>query len=243
VTADRWGLFVSRKQILIALGAIVLIAIAVTASLWWPRSSAEAGTTPRSGKGFQIIASDHTMGNPKAQTVLIEYAAPICPHCARFEENVFPKIKKNYIDTGKVYYVFRVFPLSPYDGAAEKLARCLPKDRYFSFIDMLFRGQPKWDPEYAEQNAALQTPDGVRAALVQMAGNAGMSQSRADHCISDTSLDDQINNVAVDGQNRYNVSSTPTFVLDGKAMDPPYMREWGYDDMAQLLDQALAAKK
>ena len=110
---------------------------------------------------------------PRPVLVLIEYAAPICPHCARFNEGVSAKIKKTYIDTGKIYYVFRVFPLSPYDGQAEKLARCMPADKYFSFIDLLFRSQPKWDPEYAAQNSALQTPEGVKAALVKMAGDSG----------------------------------------------------------------------
>jgi protein-disulfide isomerase len=233
----------SRKQTLIALCAAALAAVVVTGYFVLPRSSAETARAPRSGSNFEITAADHTLGDPKAGLVLIEYAAPICPHCARFEANVFPKLKKNYIDTGKVYFVFRIFPLSPYDGAAEKLARCLPADKYFSFMDMLFRNQPKWDPEYAAQNGALGTPDGVHAAMVRMAGTAGLSPERAQHCMSDPALDAHINTVAIEAQNRYKINSTPSFVLDGNPVPPPYMREWAYEDMANVLDTALAAKK
>ena len=106
---------------------------------------------------------------------MLEYAAPACPHCARFDETVFPLLKKNYIDTGKVFYIFRVFPIMPADGAAEAIARCLPADKYFRFIDLLFRNQKIWDPEYGVTD--------VRGGLVQMARIAGMScrKSRSVH--------------------------------------------------------------
>ena len=107
------------------------------------------------------------MGNPKAKVVLIEYAAPTCPHCAHFNETVFPQLKQKYIDTGKVYYVFRVFPLHPSDVAAEAMAVCLPKDSYFQFIDLLFRNQKDWDWEYQVQD--------IHGGLVKMGRIAGMT--------------------------------------------------------------------
>ncbi len=64
--------------------------------------------------------------------VFIEYTAPTCSHCAALQRDHLPLIKANYIDTGKILYVFRVFPLNPADGAAEKVARCLPEDKYFA---------------------------------------------------------------------------------------------------------------
>ena len=69
--------------------------------------------------------------------------ARIAPH---FNNEIMPEIKKSYIDTGKVLYVFRVYPIGAPDGVAEKLARCMPKAKYFPFMDQLFRTQPEWDP-------------------------------------------------------------------------------------------------
>src|SRR3954462_7762649 len=82
--------------------------------------------------GYVISPLDRTVGNRKAPVVLIEYAAPVCPHCAAFEIQDFPSLKAKYIDTGKVFYVFRVFPIRPGDGPAEKLAGCLPAENYLA---------------------------------------------------------------------------------------------------------------
>jgi len=234
---------VSRTQILIALGIAVLIALGAGAWLVFFRSGANAPTVPVSGRGYEVVASDRTLGDPKAKLVLIEYAAPICPHCARFNANVFALVKRNYIDTGKVYYVFRVFPLAAADGAAEKLARCLPKSRYFEFLDLLFRNQTQWDPEYGESTPVLQTEAGVHAGLLKIAAMAGLGADQADKCINSTADDDRINKVGMEALSRYGINSTPSFVLDGALMEPPYLREWTYDDMAKGLDDALAAKR
>src|SRR5579863_3661123 len=118
-------------------------------------------TAAAAGPGYTLTDHDRTMGNAKAKLVLIEYAAPSCPVCAQFNSATFPQLKADYIDTGKVYYLFRLFPLRADDAAAEKIARCLPEDKYFPFIDLLFRNQPKWDVEYAQENPALGTPQGV----------------------------------------------------------------------------------
>ena len=108
--------------------------------------SGSAGGSTASGPGFTLVATDRTMGNPKAPVVLIEYGAPSCPICAYFAQNEFPQLKQNYIDTGKIFYVFRVFPAARrWTAMSEKMARCLPEDKYFAFIDLLLRNQPKWD--------------------------------------------------------------------------------------------------
>ena len=136
----------SRNQLIIVVVAVVIVVGAAVAYYAWPSGSSTQAAIPASGSGgagYALTADDHTMGNPKAKVVLIEYAAPTCPHCAHFDETVFPQIKQKYIDTGKVYYVFRVFPLHPSDAAAEAMAVCLPRDNYFQFIDLLFRNQPQ----------------------------------------------------------------------------------------------------
>ena len=232
----------SRKQIFIAAGIAVAVVLAAGGWFFFIHSRADAPAVALSGQGFEVTTSDRTIGDPKAKLVLIEYAAPICPHCARFSANVFPQVKKNYIDTGKVLYVFRVFPLAAADGAAEKLARCVPRGRYFEVIDLLFRNQPLWDPEYGEQTAALQTPEGVHAGLIKIAAMAGLSAAEADKCMNSSADDERINKVGMEAQSRYNINSTPSFVLDGALLQPPYMTEWSYDDIAKALDSALAGK-
>ncbi|HEX4271730.1 MAG TPA: thioredoxin domain-containing protein [Rhizomicrobium sp.] len=230
----------SRKQITIALGIAAVIVLAGIGFFFGGHSGPKPAMAGNAG--FEILPTDRTLGNRNAKVVLIEYAAPVCPHCARFNANVIPTVRKNYVDTGKVLYVFRVYPLAPADGVAEKLARCLPQDKYFSFIDLLFRNQEKWDPEYAQVNAALQTPEGVRAGLLELARSEGMSDSQFDSCIASTAEDDRINKVGNDAQTRYHVGSTPSFVLDGTVLSGPYMREWNAQDMTNALDSALAKK-
>ena len=222
----------SKKQIFILLGLVVLVAAGAAAWYFMGNSGDSAtATTAGSGPGYTLTTRDRTLGNPKAPVVVLEYAAPSCPVCAHFNENTFPQFKQNYIDTGKVYYVFRVFPLRSDDGAAEKIARCLPEDKYFPFIDLLFRNQSKWDVEYGVQD--------VRGELARMARVAGLSADQADKCMDDTSLDSTINQVAQDGGDKYNITGTPTIVVAGVAQpsgDIPY------DSLKKTLDAALAKK-
>jgi protein-disulfide isomerase len=194
-----------------------------------PASAASAG-----GPGYTVTADDMTIGNPKAKVVFIEYAAPICPHCARFSADVMPQITKGYIDTGKVFYVFRVYPLAPADGVAEKLAQCLPKAKYFPFMDQLFKNQQSWDPEYG-LNA-----DQQREGLLQQARIAGMSEAQFNTCIADTKQDEIINKVAADGQAKYNITGTPTLVVNGAVVSPGMVPT--ADQMRGFLDAALAGR-
>jgi len=179
-----------------------------------------------------ITDHDMTLGNPKAKVVFIEYAAPMCPHCAHFNNDILPAIKKDYIDTGKVFYVFRVFPIGAPDGVAEKLARCLPKDKYFPFMDQLFHSQPQWDPEYGVTD--------VRGALLQQAKTAGMSEEQFNSCNAETKEEDIINKVAGDGQAKYNITGTPTVVVNGVNVSPGMVPT--LDEMRGYLDKALAGK-
>jgi protein-disulfide isomerase len=218
---------VSRKTIFILLGLFVLIAAAGIGYYLTSGSGGSAG-----GQGYEIEASDRTLGNPRAKVVLIEYAAPSCPVCAAFNAQSFPQLKEKYIDTGKIFYVFRVFPLRSDDGAAEKIARCLPEDKYFSFIDLLFKNQPKWDVEYG-----VQSPQGVHDGLVLLGRIAGMSAEQVDQCMNNKAEDDRINKVSSDGESRYSITGTPTFILNGTSVGSGNIP---FDTMAKLLNTELA---
>ncbi|HWY61038.1 MAG TPA: thioredoxin domain-containing protein [Rhizomicrobium sp.] len=227
------------RQISILLGLLVL-ALACGIAWWFLGQQGDGGAASAGGgPGYTLTASDRALGNPKAKVVLIEYAAPTCPVCAHFNSDTLPQIKTDYIDTGKVYYVFRLFPLRSDDGAAEKIARCLPEDKYFPFIDLLFRNQPKWDVEYSQENPALATPQGVHDGLVLLGRIAGMSADKADQCMKDTALDSSINQVAQDGGQKYNITGTPTIVVDGVAQPSGFI---AYDALKKIIDTALAKK-
>jgi len=200
----------SRSQIVVAGLAAPLVALVL---LWLGlgRSSATAA------RDADLFAFDHIMGSPRAPVVLVEYAAPSCPHCARFNAEVFPKLKRRYIDTGKVRYVLRVYPISPVDGAVEGIANCLPADNYFAFIDLLFRNQKQWDPEYGVMD--------VHGALVSLGVGAGLSAEKVDRCIADKATADRINLIAQDGVTKYNIRSTPTLVING-AVQPAGFVPW-----------------
>lgn len=219
----------SRKSLFILLGLVVLI-VAGGLGYYFMNDSSDAAAA--SGQGYEIVPSDRTLGNPKAKVVLIEYGAPSCPVCANFNAQSFPELKAKYIDTGKIFYVFRVFPLRPDDGTAEKIARCLPEDKYFSFIDLLFKNQPKWDVEYG-----VQSPEGVHDGLVLLGRIAGMSAQQVDQCIQNKAEDDRINKVSSDGEARYSITGTPTFILDGTNVGSGNMP---FDTMAKLIDAELA---
>ena len=149
----------TRNQLFIVIAALVIVAVVGVLYFVNPFGSSAPESTPETASGttpgFTLVADDRTLGSPKAPLTIIEYAAPTCPHCAHFDETVFPTLKRDYIDTGKVYYVFRVFPLHPSDGAAEAMARCLPVDQYFQFIDMMFRNQAQWDWENGVQDIQI----------------------------------------------------------------------------------------
>lgn len=210
----------------------VVAALLAGGGAWYFLSGSSDSATAAPQAGDPITDQDMTMGNPKAKVVFIEYAAPMCPHCAHFNSEIMPGIKKDYIDTGKVLYVFRVFPIGAPDGVAEKLARCMPKAKYFPFMDQLFHNQPQWDPEYGVQDVA--------GALLQQARTAGMSEEQFNACVADTKQEAIINKVASDGQLRYNITGTPTIVVNGVNVSPG--RVPTLEQMRGHLDAALAGK-
>jgi protein-disulfide isomerase len=219
----------TRKHWIIS--AALVLALAAASSGAWYLSHADddiiqpaaAATSP----GYTVTPHDMTLGNPKAKAVMIEYAAPICPHCAHFNATVMPLLKKNYIGPGKLFYVFRVFPLQAADGAAEKLARCMPKERYFPFMDQLFANQKDWDPEYGVT--------GVRGALVKQVAKQGMSEAQFNACLKDPKPDAMINKVAQEGIDRYHLDHTPTVVLNGTVQ-----ADATWDSLKPAIDKALA---
>jgi len=154
-----------------------------------------------------VSLPDMALGPANAQVTVTEFASMTCPHCAAFNENVFPKIKSEYIDTGKIRYVFREFPLDIKAAAGAMLARCIAKDdagKYFAVTDLLFRQQADW----AMKNTA--------ETLMRIGKQAGLSQEAVENCLKDQSLLDKIAADQKYAAEILKVNSTPTFFINGE---------------------------
>jgi protein-disulfide isomerase len=226
---------VNRNQYLLAL--IVLAVVILGGAAWYvfygegvSDGAATAGTTTRGN--FTLTSYDRAQGNPKAPLLVLEYAAPTCPHCAHFDTAIFPQFKKEWIDTGKTYYVFRVFPLNAVDVAVEGIARCMPPEHYFDFIDLMYRNQSKWDPD------GYQIAD-VHGALIQMAQLAGMDAAKADACMNNMDTAKKTNDIAADAQKNYLIEHTPTIFANGHEVDDTIE---SYDTFNAALKTAASSK-
>ena len=150
---------------------------------------------------------DMALGPANASVTITEYASMTCPHCAAFNETVFPKIKSEYIDTGKVRYVFREFPLDIKAAAGSMLARCIAKDdsgKYFAVVDMLFRQQNDWVTKNTTET------------LARIGKQAGLSQQAVEDCLKDQALLDKIAADQKFANEVLKVNSTPTFFINGE---------------------------
>jgi protein-disulfide isomerase len=146
---------------------------------------------------------DMALGDPKAPCTIIEYASMTCPHCATFHMTTYPELKKRYIDTGKVRFIFREFPLDQLALAAFLLARCAGPDKYFPMIETLFQQQKEW---------VTQKP---LPPLLAIAKQAGMSEQAFNECLQDKKLIDGLEDVRQRGM-KLGVQSTPSFFINGK---------------------------
>jgi protein-disulfide isomerase len=152
-----------------------------------------------------VSLSEMALGPANATVTITEFASITCPHCAAFNANVFPKIKAAYIDTGKVRYVFREFPLDPVAAASSVLSRCIANGdsaKYFAVTDMLFRQD--W--------SKVAKP---RETLNQIGKQAGLDEQQVGACLKDEALFNQIVAERVYASNKLGINATPTFLING----------------------------
>lgn len=164
-------------------------------------------------------------GDPNAKVTVIEYLSMTCPHCAHFHATTYPMLKEKYIDTGKVYFVLREFPLDALAAAGFMLARNAPGDKYFEVVDVLFKQQKEW----------AYTEDPV-SALRNIAKQFGYAPATFDSTLSDQKLLDDINATRARGADVFGVNSTPTFFINGERMRGALSPE----DMQKKVDALLA---
>jgi protein-disulfide isomerase len=177
---------------------------------------------------------DMTLGSANARATLIEYASATCPHCAHFHETVWDQLKANYIDTGKLRFIFREFPTPPEAVAVAgfQLSRCggATPEQYFARLGEIFRQQ--------HDMFASGTMEGVRAKLLEIGASSGLSEQQVMQCISDDAGPERIRRIE-DGSRQFNVTGTPTLILNGRKLEDP--RALTYEGLSQMIDQALAS--
>ena len=156
-----------------------------------------------------------------AKVTVVEYASATCPHCAAFHKDVWPKLKADYIDTGKIRFIFREFPLNDPALAAFMIARAAPKESYFPLIGVFFDTLETWAKEPAE-------------GLLNIAKQAGFTQEKFDATLKDEKLAKGIMEIR-DGGVKFGVQGTPTFFVNGK----PLRGEVTYDNFKAEIDKLL----
>jgi protein-disulfide isomerase len=155
--------------------------------------------------GPRLEGNDMVMGAPNAPITMIEYASLTCPHCARFQADVLPRLKTEYVETGKVKFIFRDFPLDRMALNAQMLARCAGPERFFGFLDVFFAQQANW---------TRGTPDQMMQSLRRLARTGGMSEAQMDQCLADQSVQNIILTNAMTGEREHKVQATPTLVIN-----------------------------
>ena len=157
-----------------------------------------------------VTDEDMSMGSPTAKVTVIEYASASCPHCARWNNDVFPQFKAKYIDTGKVRYVYREFLTPPIEVASAGflLARCAGKDKYFPVLDAIYHNQ-----------AQMYESGDIRGGLLRIAQSVGMNEKQFNDCITNDDALKALNDRVEKAQKEAKITGTPTFFFNGERYD------------------------
>jgi protein-disulfide isomerase len=205
--APIWSkpLIITRRAFTAALSLTGLAALAGLSPLRLIAEALAQGATAAE-VAKPVSLPDMAIGPKDAPVTITEYASMTCPHCAAFNEKVFPQIKSEYIDSNKIRYVFREFPLDIKAAAGSMLARCIAKDdagKYFAVVDMLFRQQNDWVLKNTTET------------LTRIGKQAGLSQQAVEDCLKDQALLDKIVADQKYASEVLKVDSTPTFFING----------------------------
>jgi protein-disulfide isomerase len=208
-------LMFTRRSLLLATagGAVALFGL--------PAVAQKKGPTPAEVNVSDLMQAgplpDLAMGKEDAPVTIVEYASMTCGHCANFHNTVFPKLKEKYVDTGKVRFIMREFPLDNLAAAASMLARCAGGDKTYPMIEVLFQKQEQW--AFVRGNPVPE--------LFKFAKQAGFTQESFDKCLTDQALLEQVTSIRTRANEKFGVNSTPTFFINGKRMqDAPTLESF-----------------
>jgi protein-disulfide isomerase len=214
-----------RKILILASGVLCATTVVGGFPQTPPLRAAPLETTPVQlaqavSPELQPTADDHVMGNADAAVTVVEYASMTCPHCAAFHIDTLPELKKKYVDTGKVRFIYRDFPLDQIALQAAQIAECSGKDRYFGVVDVIFRTQAQW--------AAGKDPIAELGKTLRI---AGITEADIKTCLADQKLATTIVTERQVGE-KAGVNATPTLFINGQ--------RWNGARTVEAIDEALA---
>ncbi len=190
--------------------AALVAALAAVAITSCSTSSPVTPTVPPTLPTLSEMLAEKTLGSASAPVTMIEYSSLGCSHCADFETATFPQIKTTYIDTGRVKFVYRDYPLDAPSLAAAMVARCSGSN-FFTTIDTLFRNQASWAYS-ANYTAAIKT----------VVSGIGITSDYVDACLAVSGLQSGILAIMTTGTQQYGVSGTPTFFINNQTVVGAY---------------------
>ncbi len=226
-----------NRLIPIAAAALVLIGGAV----WWqtsqdPQSTsfgalgmaeAQSSDAGEAAEADTSLVTEMTLGDAEAPVTVIEYASFTCPHCKNFHQSAFQDLKKDYIDTGKVHFIYREVYFDRFGLWAGMVARCAGPEKYFGISDMIYAQQAEWTQG--------ENPGAIADNLSKIGRTAGLSGEEIDACLRDEAKALAMIKVFEDTTEADGVNSTPTFVIDGEKFS-----NMSYADFKDILDAKLA---
>jgi protein-disulfide isomerase len=225
----------SRRGVALGIGAAA-VATAVGAG-WYvtrpgpapaPAPTPDQAAAPAPGPAAALPpVPDLVLGNPDAKVTVTEYASFTCPHCARFHAEVFKPLKRDYIDTGRVRFVYREVFFDRYGLWAALVARCGGEMRYFGIADLIYAGQREW--------SGSNDPAVVAGNLRRLGLSAGLTGEMLDACLSDAAMAQALMARFEATAREDGIESTPTLLINGQKHG-----NMGYAELARLIDAALA---
>lgn len=198
-----------------------------------PATDDEAATppapTPSVNINVEAALEERIMGSATAPLTLIEYASMTCPHCADFNTNTMPRLKKDFVETGKVKLVYRDLPTDAIATKAAMMARCAPVDQYFNIVETIYSTQQRW----------IQGPD-ITANLSRIGVLAGMDQPTINACIENEDLRKGLLRRVEFAQSKWYFTSTPSFVLQSGNYEETFKGSLPYEEVAAKLNKLLS---
>ncbi|MBO6603736.1 MULTISPECIES: DsbA family protein [Paracoccaceae] len=220
-----------RRTILTGIGATGLVLGGTALIAPW-QSGRNPALPPLGAAGAQATGDmpeivDMALGQEDAPVTVIEYASFTCPHCATFHENVFPQIKENYIETGKVRFVYREVYFDRFGLWATMVARCAGPERYFAVVDRIYETQREW---------VQGEPATVAENLRRIGRSVGLGEAELEACLTDADMAQALVDRYETHQEEHNIPGTPTFIIDGEQFS-----NMSYASFAEILDERVAA--
>ena len=172
------------------------------------------------------IYLDMVKGNSDAKVTIVEYASFTCPHCATFHKEIFPQLRKQYIDTGKVKFIYREVYFDAPGLWGGLLARCMGPEKYFGIVDLLYKKQSKW--------ASGSTEKEILNELFSIGRQVGMEDEQINKCMQNKEKSLKMIDAYLENSKIDKITSTPSLVINGKLLKPN-----NFGDLAVEIDKIL----